>query len=110
MSVQASSDASSTSGRMIGMIVSGVIAIGCLIASIVLTSLALGSESKWHEIKKEVVTKVWPLTLIGTLFLFITSALYILQDPKNTMYFLLVLCCLSLGIAYSALVISVMST
>lgn len=92
------------------MIASGVIAIGCLVASVVLTSATIGSDSNWHQKKTEIMTKVWPLTLIGTLFLFITSALYILQDPKNTMYFLLVLCCLSVGMAYSAVVISVMST
>jgi hypothetical protein len=55
------------------------------------------------------MTKVWPLTIIGSIFLFITSAIYILQDPHNTMYYLLVLGCISICLSYSALVISLIS-
>lgn len=91
------------------LIISAVLTAGFFIASFILTSLTLGSDSGWEKIKREVMTKVWPLTLIGTLCLFITSAIYILQDPHKTMYFLLVVCCLALGLSYSALVISVIS-
>ena len=95
--------------RNLPLIISAVLTAGFFITSFVLTSSALGSENTWEKIKREVMTKVWPLTLIGTLCLFITSAIYILQDPHKTMYFLLVVCCLALGLSYSALVISVIS-
>jgi hypothetical protein len=55
------------------------------------------------------MTKVWPLTIIGTFLFFITSAIYLLQDPKNTMYFILVVSCISLGLSYSSLVVSVIN-
>lgn len=91
------------------MIVAGVVTAGFFIASFVVASKFLGSEERWEKIQREVVSKILPLTLVGTLALFVTSALYILQDPHKTMYFLLVLGCLSLGMAYSAVVISVIA-
>lgn len=101
--------AGSTISRNLPLILSSVLTAAFFITSFVLTSSALGSENTWEKIKREVMTKVWPLTIIGTLCLFITSAIYILQDPNKTMYFLLVLCCLAVGLSYSALVISVIS-
>ena len=95
--------------RYLPLILSSVLTVVFFVTSFILTSSALGSENTWEKIKREVMTKVWPLTLVGTLCLFITSALYILQDPHKTMYFLLVLCCLAVGLSYSALVISVIS-
>lgn len=100
----------STLSRNLPLILSSVLTAAFFITSFVLTSSALGSENTWEKIKREVMTKVWPLTIVGTLCLFATSAIYILQDPNKTMYFLLVLCCLAVGLAYSALVISVIST
>jgi uncharacterized membrane protein len=108
-SASASSDKMSAALRNAPLIISSVLTVVFFITSFVMTSSALGSENTWEKIKREVMTKVWPLTLIGTLFLFITSAIYILQDPQKTMYFLLVLCCLAVGLAYSALVISVIA-
>lgn len=100
----------STLSRNLPLILSSVLTAAFFITSFVLTSSALGSENTWEKIKREVMTKVWPLTIVGTLCLFATSTIYILQDPNKTMYFLLVLCCLAVGLAYSALVISVIST
>ena len=99
----------STISRNLPLILSSVLTAAFFITSFVLTSSALGSENTWEKIKREVMTKVWPLTIVGTLCLFVTSAIYILQDPNKTMYFLLVLCCLAVGLSYSALVISVIS-
>ncbi len=87
----------------------GIAAAGLFITSFVLTSKSLGSESKWEKVRTEVMTKVWPLTIIGTFLFFITSAIYLLQDPKNTMYFILVVSCISLGLSYSSLVVSVIN-
>jgi hypothetical protein len=91
------------------IVLSGVITSGFFIASFVLTSQTLGDSDGWATVKKEVMTKVWPLTIIGSVLLFITSALYILQDPHNTMYYLLVLGCISICLSYSSLVISMIS-
>lgn len=91
------------------MVLSGVVAASFFITSFVLAGKFLGSEERWEKIQREVVSKILPLTLVGTLALFVTCALYILQDPHKTMYLLLVLGCLSLGLAYSAVVISVIA-
>jgi hypothetical protein len=91
------------------MVVSGIVTAAFFITSFVLAGKFLGSEERWEKIQREVVSKILPLTLVGTLALFVTCALYILQDPNKTMYLLLVLGCLSLGLAYSAVVISVIA-
>ena len=91
------------------MIVSGVVTAAFFITSFVLAGKFLGSEERWEKIQREVVSKILPLTLVGTLALFVTCALYIRQDPHKTMYLLLVLGCLSIGLAYSAVVISVIA-
>lgn len=91
------------------MIVSGIVTVIFFVTSFILAAKFLGSEERWEKIQREVVSKILPLTIMGTLALFVTSALYILQDPEKTMYFLLVLGCISLGMAYTAVVISVIS-
>lgn len=99
----------STLGKNPYMILGGVVTAVFFITSFVLAAKFLGSEERWEKIQREVVSKILPLTLVGTLALFVTSALYVLQDPHKTMYFLLVLGCLSLGLSYTAVVISVIS-
>lgn len=91
------------------ILLGGLVTAAFFITSFVLAAKFLGSEERWEKIQREVVSKILPLTLVGTLALFVTSALYVLQDPHKTMYFLLVLGCLSMGMAYSAVVISVIS-
>ena len=86
-----------------------VTTIVLFIASFAVSAHFLGGSDTWEKIQKEALTKVLPLTLFGTLALFVTSALYLLQDPHKTMYYLLVLSCLSLGLSYSALVIAAIS-
>jgi uncharacterized membrane protein len=86
-----------------------VTTVALFIASFSVSAHFLGSDESWEKIQKEALTKVLPLTLFGTLALFVTSALYLLQDPHKTMYYLLVLSCLSLGLSYSALVIAAIS-
>ena len=63
----------------------------------------------WSDIKRDVLTKDLPLTLAGTALLFISVGFIILQDPSRTMYALLALCCLAVGLAYGALVISIVT-
>lgn len=87
----------------------GMLTASLYIASFVITSKTLGSVNSWEKIQSEVLKKIWPLTLVGTLLLFVTSALFILQDPSKTMYALLILCCIAIGFSYSALAISVIS-
>jgi hypothetical protein len=89
--------------------IGGFISAALFITSFVLTSKSLGSDSKWQKVQTEVVSKIWPVTIVGTVVFFITSALYVLQEPKSMMYFILVVSCLSLGMAYSSLVISVIN-
>lgn len=91
------------------LVLASVVTSIFFIVSFYQTSKYVGSTDRWEEIKREIMTKVWPLTLVGTLGLFITSAIYLLQDPKKSMYFLLVLGCLSLGMSYSSLVIAIIS-
>jgi hypothetical protein len=68
----------------------------------------IGSKDDWNTIQPQ-ITKILILTLIGTFGLIIASLLYFIQDSARTIYFILVLCCLSLGLSFSALAISAIS-
>lgn len=63
----------------------------------------------WQQIQRNVAAKILPLSLVGFITMFIAYAMYILQDPHKTMYSLLLLGCLTFGLSYSALLISVMA-
>ena len=95
-------------GEMIGIIISGLIAIGLYIGSFVTASYFVGSSDNWNLIKPQ-ITKIWILTLVGTFALFIASLLYYIQDPAKAIYFILAITCLSFGLSYSALAIAAIS-
>ena len=67
-----------------------------------------GSKDDWNIIKPQ-ITKIWILTLIGTFGLTMASLFYFIQDQSKTIYFMLIVSCLSLGLSYSALAISTIS-
>lgn len=102
-------ESSGYSHNDIYMGVSAGISAILFLTSFILTSKFLGGKEDWNTIRREAMTKIWPLSILGTIFLFIASAIYMTQDPHRTMYYLLALCCLTLGISYSALAISVIS-
>ncbi len=91
-----------------GIIIFSLVSLGLFIGSFVSMSQFLGSKDDWNLIQPQ-ITKVLILTLIGTMGLIIASILYYVQDPARTMYFVLVVCCLSLGLSYSALAIAAIS-
>ncbi len=91
-----------------GIWIFGVISVGLFISSFVTMSKFVGSKDDWNLIQPQ-ITKILILTIIGTFGLIVTSLLYFIQDSARTIYFILVLCCLSLGLSYSALAISAIS-
>ena len=99
--------ASAGSG-MIGVIIFGVISVGMFIGAFVSMSNFVGSKDDWNLIKPQ-ITKIWILTLIGTFGLIIAALLYFIQDSARTIYFILVLSCLTLGLSFSSLAIAAIS-
>jgi heme/copper-type cytochrome/quinol oxidase subunit 3 len=91
---------------MIGLF--SITSVSLFIASFVTMTEFVGSKDDWNVIKPQ-ITKVLLLTLIGTFTLIVASLIYYIQDPAKTIYFILVLCCLSLGLSYAALAISAIS-
>ena len=86
----------------------GIVSISLFIASFVSMSQFAGSKDDWNLIQPQ-ITKVLILSLIGTFALIVASLLYYIQDSSRAMYFILVLCCLSLGLSYSALAVAAIS-
>jgi len=84
------------------------IAIVFFITSIVMASQFVGSRDNWNDIQPQIV-KVWIFSLIGTLFLCIATYMYFIQNPAHTLMFTLILSCVSLGLAYSAVAIAVIT-
>jgi hypothetical protein len=93
---------------MTGIVIFTIIAISMFIASFVTMSNFIGSKDDWNIIKPQ-ITKIIGYTLAGTVGLIIASFMYYIQDPQKTMYFILVLTCLSLGLSFSSLAISAIS-
>ena len=91
-----------------GITTFGLIAVIMYIWSFVSISQFTGSKDDWNLIKPQ-ITKVWILSLIGTFALAMASLFFFIQDPQKTMYFMLVVSCLSLGLAYSALAVAAIS-
>jgi hypothetical protein len=85
-----------------------LLSIGMFIGSFVSMSQFVGSKDNWNVIQPQ-ITKILILTLIGTFGLIMASLLYYIQDSAKTIYFILVLCCLSLGLSYASLAISAIS-
>ena len=84
-------------------------AIGLFIGAFVSMSNFVGSKDDWNLIQPQ-ITKILILTLIGTFSLIVAALLYFIQDSARTIYFILVLCCLSLGLSFSSLAISAISS
>lgn len=105
-----SSPFKSISGRpsVIAIVIFTIISIGLYITSFVTVSNFIGSKDDWNIIKPQ-LTKIWGLTLGGTVALMIASFLYFIQDPTKMIYFILILTCLTLGLSFSAMAIAAIS-
>lgn len=99
---------SGISKEKVGAVLFGIVAIGLYVWSFVDMSKFIGSKDSWNQISSQ-VGKIWGLTLAGSFILFIASLLYFVQDETKTVYFILALSCLTLGLSYSALAISAIS-
>lgn len=85
-----------------------IISVAMFIAAFVNMSNFAGSKDDWNLIQPQ-IQKILIFTLIGTFGLIIAALLYFIQDPARTTYFVLTICCLSLGLSFSALAISAIS-
>jgi uncharacterized membrane protein len=83
-------------------------AVSLFMISFVELSKFAGSSDNWNQIKPQ-VQKVILLTIFGTIALTIAALFYFVQDPQKTMYFVLVISCLSLGLSYAALGVAAIS-
>lgn len=100
--------ASVATGGNIGIALFGIVSLGMFTGAFVNMSNFVGSKDDWNLIKPQ-ITKIWILTLIGTATLIIASLLYFIQDSEKTIYYILALTCVSLGLSFSALAISAIS-
>jgi hypothetical protein len=85
-----------------------IIALGLFIGAFVSMSNFVGSKDDWNLIRPQ-ITKILILVLVGTVSLMIAAFLYFMQDSAKAIYFILVVSCLSLGLSYGALAVSVIS-
>jgi hypothetical protein len=92
-----------------GIIGFTVLAVGLFIGAFVSMSKFVGSKDDWNLIQPQ-ITKILILTIIGTFSLIAAALLYFIQDSARTIYFILVVSCLSLGLSFSSLAISAISS
>jgi hypothetical protein len=85
-----------------------VVSISLFVAAFVKMSNFVGSKDDWNLIQPQIQI-ILILTLVGTFGLIIAALLYYVQDPNKTIYFILVVCCLSLGLSFSSLAVAAIS-
>jgi hypothetical protein len=91
-----------------GIAVFTVLAIGMFIGAFVSMSNFVGSKDDWNLIQPQ-ITRILIFTLIGTFGLIVAALLYYVQDPTKSTYFILVVCCVALGLSFSSLAIAAIS-
>jgi len=92
------------------LIGAGIVAAASLvITSFALTAKFIGTSSTWNFIGSK-LTSIWMVSMFGSLLLFFASALYFKKDDPWTIYFILILLCLTLGFSYSALAVSAITS
>jgi len=102
-------DMASLSKTSYGLIIFFVVCtVALFIADTIMVSTFLGDRDDWIRLKPQ-ITKIWGVTLGGTLALFIVALLFYTQAPDKTMYFILGLTCLSFGLSFSALSLAAIS-
>jgi hypothetical protein len=84
------------------------VSVSLFIAAFVKMSNFVGSKDDWNLIQPQ-IQLILILTLIGTFGLIIAALLYYIQDANKTIYFILVVTCLSLGLSFSSLAIAAIS-
>ena len=95
-------------GQKILFYFSVVTAITFFITSLVGFGKLMGSDDRWNEMKPQ-VTKILIFTIIATVAIMVAALLYFTQDPNKTIYFVLIMSCLSIGISYASLAIAAIS-
>jgi hypothetical protein len=97
-----------TTGDILKIVLSGIIAVGLYIGSFVVISQFVGSRDSQNQIKPE-INKILGLTIGGSFFLFLALLVYFIKDPGNIIYIVLIMTCITLALSYSALAISAIS-
>jgi hypothetical protein len=95
-------------GQMILFYFSAVTAIAFFITSFVYFGKMMGSSDRWNEIQPQVI-KIMIFTGIGTIAIMVAALLYFTQDPNKTIYFVLILSCLAIGMSYAAVALAAIS-
>jgi hypothetical protein len=91
-----------------GIAVFSVLAIGMFVGAFVSMSNFVGSKDDWNLIQPQ-ITRILIFTLIGTFGLIVAALLYYVQDPAKSTYFVLIVCCLALGLSFSSLAVAAIS-
>jgi hypothetical protein len=91
-----------------GIAIFSLLAVGMFIGSFVSMSKFVGSKDDWNLIQPQ-ITRILIFTIIGTFGLIVAALLYYIQDPAKSIYFILIVCCVSLGLSFSSLAIAAIS-
>lgn len=91
-----------------GIVITTIIGIAMFVSAFVSSSKYVGSKDDWNQVQPQ-ITRVLIYTLIGTFAFMLAALLFFIQDSAKAMYFIMVVCCLSLGLSFSALAVAAIS-
>jgi hypothetical protein len=86
----------------------GAIAIVLFSTAFGLMSKFIGNRDDWNIIQPQILN-ISMLTIFGTIALTVAALVYFVQDPQKAIYFVLVMTCISLGLSFGSIAISVIS-
>ena len=107
----ASSNSQKTPSIM-NIVLTALLSIGLVVFfSLAFTNLStfLGNKDKWQVIKDQ-LWKVLPYTLGGSLCLFAVAFVYFKNNAQHIVYFIMILLCISITLAYTALYVSALES
>ena len=97
---------------IINIVLTALLSIGFVVFfSLAFTNLStfLGNNDKWQAIKDQ-LWKVLPYTLGGSLCLFAVAFVYFKNNAQHIVYFIMILLCISITLAYTALYVSALES
>jgi hypothetical protein len=86
----------------------GILFISMFITAFVQMSNFIGSKDDWNTLKPQ-ITKIMIFTMIGTIAFMIASLMFFIQDPTKSVYFAIIISCLSMGLAFASMSVASIS-
>jgi hypothetical protein len=85
--------------------VASILFVAFFITAFVKISAFAGDKEDWNALKPK-ITEILVYVLIGIFAFAVAALMYFVQDPRKAIYFSIIVSCVALGLAFSALAVA----